>query len=131
MGIIGNERRSLLFIHIETITHCLFTVIVALEELAAAFIACATAFGRIKQEVIPLPAETACTATGNPAEQFFLVNGDGYDMLDGLAHAGQRSFQSIRLANGPGETVENETAGAIRLGQPFLNYAYHYLIRNK
>src|SRR3990167_80805 len=122
-----HQRLGLRVVDRQAMTHGFFFVVVALDQRFAGFVVNTGDFRRIVFGVVDATRGRVHAATGDAADDFFVVHSDLDHVVDDYA-----SFlQGFSLRNGAWKTIEEETIGAISLGDAFLDKIDDQVIGNQ
>lgn len=112
-----DQRLGLRMVDRQAVTHGLFLVVLALDQLFAGNVVLAGDLRRVVLGVVHAAGGRMHATTGDTRHDLLVVDGDLDHMVDG--HAGV--LQRFGLRDGPREAVEQEALGAIGLGDAFLD----------
>src|ERR1700728_1747440 len=113
-----DQRLGLLLVHIQPVPDRLLTVVVALEQLAAAVITVLAARRRIEQDVPHVAAPPAGPPPGEPPDHLVVVHHELHHQVQPGVPLGQHLLQRLGLGHVPREPVEQETGLRVVLLQP-------------
>mmetsp|Transcript_11996 Transcript_11996/g.18054 ORF Transcript_11996/g.18054 Transcript_11996/m.18054 type:complete len:326 (+) Transcript_11996:371-1348(+) len=109
--VVANQRCSLVVVDFQTLANRLFLVVLTLNQRLSGLVVLTLDLGRIVFHMVDTTASLMHPATGQTADNFFVIHGNFDHIVDGNSLV----FQSFSLGDGPRETVEQETVLAIRL----------------
>lgn len=109
----------------------LLAVVVALEELAATFVADALTRGWVEVLVPHVGTAAAGTATGQPANHLVVVDHQLEDHVELGAGVSEQGVEDQRLGDVARETIEQEALGGVLLLQTVAHHGDGDFVRDE
>src|SRR5262245_14611495 len=115
----------------QAVANDLLGIVAALDERAAVAIANAGAARRLGDDVIRGLAALAGAPARDAHHQLLVGDIEHEHVVQLLSLLAQQPAETLRLGNGAGEPVEQETALGVRLGEPLCDEVQYQLVRDE